>query len=367
MPAKGVPAAILALAALALLGGAATTAFSADDDATEASASAYAVRIAGARAAPWSSLRQAAAGSAEAAGFDSGDGAVAARSRGDARDGDGAVARRRDRRGERRAGIPVRRRDHDRPGGGESDGRRGARPGRRERGLVPGRGPGRAGVADRAGPGSRVPLGDWGYAVVLEQTVQTDSGDGAGFRGAIAALHVYLTADHGGLPAGSEIAVGYAEASALAVAPAPAAASPKRGNRAEAELSTVRRRRRRARPGGDALAAPAARGAQPAAGAGGAADERWLRLPRPRRLGGVLRRLRRSPGRGRLAPRNDVFAPEGTPVLAVADGELFSVGWNELGGWRLWLRDGSASEFYYAHLSAYSPLAFEGSRVERAT
>ena len=61
---------------------------------------------------------------------------------------------------------------------------------------------------------------------------------------------------------------------------------------------------------------------------------------------------------------NDVFAPLGAPVLAVADGTVFSVGWNPIGGWRFWLRDALGNEFYYAHLSAYSPLAADGTRVE---
>ena len=39
------------------------------------------------------------------------------------------------------------------------------------------------------------------------------------------------------------------------------------------------------------------------------------------------------------------------------DGTLFRVGWNRLGGWRLWLDDGQGNYFYYAHLSAYSDLA----------
>jgi hypothetical protein len=60
---------------------------------------------------------------------------------------------------------------------------------------------------------------------------------------------------------------------------------------------------------------------------------------------------------------NDIFASVGAPVLAVTDGTLFLVGWNELGGNRLWLRDDQGNEFYYAHLSAYSPLAHEGARV----
>jgi murein DD-endopeptidase MepM/ murein hydrolase activator NlpD len=60
---------------------------------------------------------------------------------------------------------------------------------------------------------------------------------------------------------------------------------------------------------------------------------------------------------------DDIFAPLGDPVLAVAKGTVFSVGWNELGGNRLWLRDQDGNEFYYAHLSAYSPLAVNGGRV----
>jgi murein DD-endopeptidase MepM/ murein hydrolase activator NlpD len=60
---------------------------------------------------------------------------------------------------------------------------------------------------------------------------------------------------------------------------------------------------------------------------------------------------------------NDIFAPLGTPLVAVADGSLFKVGWNEVGGNRLWLRDASGNEFYYAHLSRFSPLARDGAGV----
>jgi murein DD-endopeptidase MepM/ murein hydrolase activator NlpD len=51
---------------------------------------------------------------------------------------------------------------------------------------------------------------------------------------------------------------------------------------------------------------------------------------------------------------DDLFAPLGTPVVAVAEGTLSLVGWNRLGGWRLWLTDGDGNSFYYAHLAAYS-------------
>src|SRR4029450_13038713 len=63
----------------------------------------------------------------------------------------------------------------------------------------------------------------------------------------------------------------------------------------------------------------------------------------------------------------DIFAALRAPVLAVADGTVFSVGWNEIGSWRLWLRDRAGNEFYYAHLSAYSPYAINGEQVKAGT
>ena len=51
---------------------------------------------------------------------------------------------------------------------------------------------------------------------------------------------------------------------------------------------------------------------------------------------------------------DDLFASLGTPIVAVANGTLGLVGWNKLGGWRLWLTDGDGNSFYYAHLAGYS-------------
>ncbi len=60
---------------------------------------------------------------------------------------------------------------------------------------------------------------------------------------------------------------------------------------------------------------------------------------------------------------NDLFAPMGTPIVAVADGVLSKVGVNTLGGNRLWLTDDAGHEYYYAHLSAYAPGMTDGVRV----
>jgi murein DD-endopeptidase MepM/ murein hydrolase activator NlpD len=62
---------------------------------------------------------------------------------------------------------------------------------------------------------------------------------------------------------------------------------------------------------------------------------------------------------------DDIFAPLGTPVVAVANGTINRVGWHRLGGWRLWVRDTAANQFYYAHLSGYAPGIFH-SRYVRA-
>ena len=61
---------------------------------------------------------------------------------------------------------------------------------------------------------------------------------------------------------------------------------------------------------------------------------------------------------------DDIFAALGTPVVAVSDGTLNRVGWERLGGWRLWVRDAAGDEFYYAHLSGYAPNDLRSNRVQ---
>jgi murein DD-endopeptidase MepM/ murein hydrolase activator NlpD len=219
------------------------------------------------------------------------------------------------------------------------------------------------GQAVAAGPNGRVALGDWGYAITLEQGVAPSED---GYRGFVTALDIHLTLDHGGLPAGSEILVGYAEASVQAPPAPPPAPAPK------------------PLPPGKPAAGKGTEAKTPLKAPEPVAPKPGLPTsPLPRRMPpNVTPKLTAGgyvfPVYGPVsfsdtygAPRadvswhhgDDIFAPLGAPILAVAKGTLFSVGWNDLGGNRLWLRDGQGNEFYYAHLSAFTPLAVDGAHV----
>jgi Peptidase family M23 len=198
----------------------------------------------------------------------------------------------------------------------------------------------------RAGQNARVALGDWGYAVTLEKAVVRKQGSLRGYRGFVTGLHVVLTDAHGGLPAGTEIMVGYAEAAASAPRPAPTPA-PSPPSNEPVPPSTPQVPPSVKPPPPDVEAKLTAAGyVFPIYGPASFSDDF-----------GAPRTTTWHHG-------NDIFAPMGAPLLAVADGTLFRVGWNDVGGNRLWLRDGAGNEFYYAHLSAFSPLAQEGAQVK---
>ncbi|HZR94808.1 MAG TPA: M23 family metallopeptidase [Gaiellaceae bacterium] len=197
----------------------------------------------------------------------------------------------------------------------------------------------------------QIPLADWGYAIVLEQKSQRLDKPTPGHHDFVTALDVFLTADHDGLPAQSEIQIGYAEVNAQASEPAPIPTAP------STPTTTVKKPE-----------APKNNGLPPV-------------LSRP------LDVVPKQNGQGYVFPvygqssysdtygamrgdvsggwhhGDDIFASLGSPILAVAHGTVFSVGWNKIGGWRLWLRDDRGWEYYYAHLSAYSPLAVNGAVV----
>ena len=213
------------------------------------------------------------------------------------------------------------------------------------------------GTSVRATPNKRVQLADWGYVVLLEQAVVKDS-KRIGRRTFVAALHVHLTADHGGLAAGTEIVVGYAEAAASAPRP-PKVEDPKDGN--GVPVAPPSGPSRDPKPGTDDTPPPVVQ--DPPENVKPQLTNNGYVFPvyGPAGFTNDFAAGRAHTG---WHHGNDIFAPLGTPVLAVTDGTLFLVGWNTLGGNRLWLRDGQGNEFYYAHLTAYTPLAFDGSQVK---
>ncbi len=60
----------------------------------------------------------------------------------------------------------------------------------------------------------------------------------------------------------------------------------------------------------------------------------------------------------------DVFAPAGTPLVAIERGVLVSVGSDLLGGTKLWLVGATGTRYYYAHLSAFAPGVADGKPVQ---
>ncbi|MGC9974786.1 MAG: M23 family metallopeptidase [Gaiellaceae bacterium] len=173
-------------------------------------------------------------------------------------------------------------------------------------------------------------------------------------------LDLHVVAAHGGLPAGSEIVIGSAETFAQAETQTTTVTIPKSGSQQGTSETTSGKTAKPPRKSPNpkkSKVQPIPSGLQP-------------KLSRKGHVFPVYGQAWFSDSFG--APRADtgwhhgidIFAPIGTPVLAVAKGTVFSVGWNDLGGNRLWLRDTDGNEFYYAHLSAYSPLAVNGMKVK---
>jgi murein DD-endopeptidase MepM/ murein hydrolase activator NlpD len=210
------------------------------------------------------------------------------------------------------------------------------------------------GQAVEAGAGQRVELGDWGYALVLQQAL-VPSGDGSstGHSGFVTALDIHITVDHNGLPAGSEIQVGYAEASAQT-----RDVSPPTRPRGKGPASKTRPRA--LDPQRPTFGAPPIRRPPPNVLPKLTAGGYVFPVYGPASFTNSFGAPRATTG---WHHGEDIFAPLGAPVIAVADGMVFSVGWNDIGGNRLWLRDGQGNEFYYAHLAAFSPLAVDGAYV----
>ena len=221
------------------------------------------------------------------------------------------------------------------------------------------------GAAASASPNGRVALGDWGYAITLEQAeAHGSNGKAQNFRGYVTGVDVHVTTAHGNAPAGTEILIGYAEAWVQAGTPAPKLPKPPGKPTVKTHANGGKQPKPpEPTPGNPQSLAPSLRripqGLQPKLTAGG-----YVFPVYPSASFGDSFGAFRGDVSGDWHHGDDLFAPLGSPILACADGTVFSVGWNDVGGHRLWLRDGQGNEFYYAHLSAYSPAARNGHRVK---
>ncbi len=218
-----------------------------------------------------------------------------------------------------------------------------------------------------AAPG-QVALADWG---TLELLVAANTTETAGkapnhAEASIIGLRLKLLVDHGGLPAGSEIDIGVSQATAVEAPDAhqPTSTAKPPPKRTPPVVPGRRPSHRIVEPGTSVPGAPSDLVHPIPSGVQAKLSSKGFVFPvfGPATFGDTFGAPRTDIVSG-WHHGEDIFAPLGTPLLAVADGTIHSVGWNEIGGWRLWLRDAEGDEFYYAHLSAYSPLAVEGKRV----
>jgi murein DD-endopeptidase MepM/ murein hydrolase activator NlpD len=205
-------------------------------------------------------------------------------------------------------------------------------------------------------PNTPLPLGDWGTATVLEGSGSAyGSRRARGYNAGLTALQIHLNLDHAGLPAGTDIVVGYADVAAEAIPPRPIARPGDETQRRVKPRVSDTTRKKTVKPKvppirnvpTDVIPRLTASGyVFPVYGAASFTDS----FNAPRATTGWHH-------------GEDIFAPLGAPVLAVANGIVYSVGWNKVGGLRFWLQDLNGNEFYYAHLSAFSPLAINGAQV----
>jgi murein DD-endopeptidase MepM/ murein hydrolase activator NlpD len=211
-------------------------------------------------------------------------------------------------------------------------------------------------------------LGNWG-------TISTSPGAGSpstgangehGWHGSVGAVDIRLIADHNGLPAGTDIQIGYAAASVTAepveTTPTTTEQAPTTTERTTTGTTTTPTTTTTKKKPKNPLDRPI--GPVPTVHPSLTAGRYVFPVYGDAAYGNTFGAARADVA---WHHGDDIFAPLGAPVLAVADGTVFSVGWNKIGGWRLWLRDRAGNEFYYAHLSAYSPYALNNAQVRAGT
>jgi murein DD-endopeptidase MepM/ murein hydrolase activator NlpD len=201
----------------------------------------------------------------------------------------------------------------------------------------------------------RLQLAGWGTLTLRATGVDTSAPRSAsGYHGFVTAVDIRLTAAHGGLPAGSEIQLGHADVNVQTaptgkIEPLPKAPGnplgPLPGDRPQLLPEVTE-----PLVGVPQIVTPPLDAGPyifPVYGGSSFVDT----------YGSDRSDVNYHHG-------DDIFGELGQPLLAVAGGTVFSLGWNRVGGNRLWLRDHQGNLFYYAHLAAFSTNARNGARVK---
>ncbi|HST14328.1 MAG TPA: M23 family metallopeptidase [Gaiellaceae bacterium] len=232
--------------------------------------------------------------------------------------------------------------------------------------------------------GITAPVSNWGTLTV---GAQADLPKLQPLRYWAAALELKLTRAHAGLPAGTLVLIGYASANRAPAKPAP----PRLPTTTTAPTTTTKAPTTTTAPARTTTTAPTTttekpkskprakkhmqkkptlpkkktpKVGQPLAGTPPLRDRYVFPVAGGADWGDTYGG-ERSDVPGGWHHGDDLFAQLGTPVVAVADGTIFAVGWNHVGGWRLWLVDHAGNDFYYAHLSGYTTLGRNNRAVHR--
>jgi murein DD-endopeptidase MepM/ murein hydrolase activator NlpD len=220
------------------------------------------------------------------------------------------------------------------------------------------------GTAVQAEAGTKVPVGGWGYLVTgtLEH-IRTTAASGTPqppLRVQASALAVHLLESHSGLPAGTVLLISFAGLPGPATPaeqPMPLQpATPVKVTPLQEKRATTSER------GGTKHKGPLHHAPWPLTPPLGSTHYVFP-VTGHSSFGDTYGGFR-SDVPGNWHHGDDIFAPLGTPVVAVADGTVNRVGWQKIGGWRIWVDDKDGNRFYYAHLSGYTRAVIRSKQVK---
>jgi len=206
----------------------------------------------------------------------------------------------------------------------------------------------------------KIAVGDWGELTVAGTSVDTSAPAGSkGYKTGVTELDLKLVAEHGGLPAGSEIQIATALAAVQTAPPATTTTTTTTTDTTSTggDQGPSVGDAPSLRPKNNGKTKPQPLKVQPKLTAGRYVFPVYGPTSYIDTFGAKRADVTYHHG-------DDIFGTLGQPLVACTDGIVFSVGFNKIGGNRLWIVDKAGNQFYYAHLSAFAINAVNGSHVK---